>query len=185
MSILLLTLLVLSVGAMTYRLFDRLVIPFRLFLVCLLMVFLASFILQSREIFAQLVKSPDAFDFPTFTGKRAQSPLKPTGDPGSVADVRFQGIHQQDQNFLDEILQNQNADDEKQDKRTRTQVQTVDHTGIVGSGDESVLKGELVINSAGSKRSELIAHKETVKRAQLVTHTETLKRVHQGRLKQP
>jgi hypothetical protein len=178
MSILLLIFLVLSIGAVTYRLFDRLVIPVRLFLVCLLVVSLAAFILQSREIFAQLVESPNAFGFPTF------SLVKPTGDPGSLADVRVQGISQQDQNFLDGILQKQNADDEKQGQRTRTQVQTVDHTGIVGSRDESVLKGELVINSAGSKRSELIAHKETVKRAQLVTHNETLKRVHQGRLKQ-
>ena len=49
----------------------------------------------------------------------------------------------------------------------------------------SVLKGELVINSAGGKRPELIAHKETVKRAQLVTHSEMVKRGHQGRSKQP
>jgi hypothetical protein len=169
MSILLLTFLVLLVGAVTYRLFDRLVRPVRLLVVCLITVSLAAFILQSREIFAQLVKSPSAFGFPTFSDQPAPSVPNSTGDPGSVAYVRFQSISQQDQNFLDEILQNQNADDQKQGRRTR---------------DESVLKGELVVNSAGGKRSEPIARKETVKRAQLVNHNETIKRVHQGRSKQ-
>ena len=65
MSILLLTFLVLLVGSVTYRLFDRLVRPVRLFVACLLMVCLAAFILQSREIF-QLVKSPNTLGFPTF-----------------------------------------------------------------------------------------------------------------------
>jgi hypothetical protein len=181
MSILLVTFFVLLVGIVTYRLFDRLVRSVRLFVVCLLMVSLAALILQSREIFAQLVKSPSAFAFPTFSEKRAPSVQNPTDDPGSVAYVGFQSISQKDQSFLDEILQNQNVDDQKQGQRTRTQVQT----GIVGSGGESVLKGELVINSAGGKRSEPIAHKETVKRAQLVNHNETVKRVHQGRSKQP
>jgi hypothetical protein len=185
MSILLLTFLVLLVGAVTYRLFDRLVRPVRLLVVCLLMVSLAAFILQSREIFARLMTFPGAFGFPTFSDKHALSVPNPTGDPGSETYVRFQSISQQDQNFLDEILQNQSADDQKQGHRTRTQVQTVDKTGIVGSGDVSVLKGELVVNSAGGKRSEPIARKEVVKRAQLVTHNETLKRVHQGRSKQP
>jgi hypothetical protein len=184
MSILLLTFLVLLVGAVTYRLFDRLVRPVRLSVVCLLMVSLAAFILQSREIFAQLMTSPGAFGFPTFSDKHAPSVPNPIGDPGSIAYVGFQSISQQDQNFLDEILQNQNADDQKQGQRARTQVQTVDKTGIVGSGDESVLKGELVVNSAGGKRSEPIARKQAVKRAQLVNHNEMLKRVHQGRSKQ-
>jgi hypothetical protein len=184
MSILLLTFLVLLIGTVAYRLFDRLVIPVRIFLVCLLMVSLAAFILQSREIFAQLVKSPMALGFPTFSDEHTPSVPNPTGDPGPVTNIRFASISQQDQNFLDEILRNP-TDDQKRGKRTRIQVQTIDKTGIIESRDESVLKGELVINSAGGKRSEPIAHKETVKRAQLVTHTEILKRVHQGRSKQP
>jgi hypothetical protein len=184
MGVLLLTFLVLAVGAVTNRLFDRLVKPVRLFMVCLLMVFLAAFILQSREIFAQLVRLPGAFGLPSFPDKRALGVSNPTVDPGSVAYVRFQSISQQDQSFLDEILQNQNADDQKQGQRTRTQVQMADQKAIVGPGGESVLKGELVINSAGGKRSEPIPRKEAVKRAQLVTHNEMLKRIHQGRLKQ-
>jgi hypothetical protein len=174
MSILLVTFLVLLVGIVTYRLFDRLVRPVRLVVVCLLMVSLAAFILQSREIFAQIMTAPGAFGFPTFSDKQSPSVPNQTGDPGSAAYVRSQSISQQDQNFLDEILQNQNADDQKQGQRT----------GTVGSGDEPVLKGELVINSAGGKRSELIAHKETVKRAQPVNRNEMLKRVRQGRSKQ-
>jgi hypothetical protein len=184
MSILLLTFLVFSVGAVTYRLFDRLVRSVRLLVVCLLMVSLTAFILQSREIFSQLMKSAGAFAFANSSDKLASSVPNPTDDPGSVASVRFQSISQQDQNFLDEILQNQNTDDQKQGQETHTGAQTDDKTGIVGSEDESVLRGELVVNSAGSKRSELIAHKEAVRRAQLVNHNEMLKRVHQGRSKQ-
>jgi hypothetical protein len=184
MSVLLLTFLVLAVGAVTNRLFDRLVKPVRLFMVCLLMVSLAAFILQSREIFAQLVKFPGAFGFPTFSAKRALDVSNPTDDRGSAAYVRFQSISQQDQSFLDAILQNQNADDQKPGQRMRALIQMADQKAIVGSGGESVLKGELVINSAGGKRSEPIARKEVVKRAQLVTHNEMFKRVHQGRSKQ-
>ena len=40
--------------------------------------------------------------------------------------------------------------------------------GIIGSGNEPVLKAELVINTAEVKRAELVTHKETVKRAELV-----------------
>ncbi len=174
MSILLLTALVLSVGAVTYRLFDRLVKPVRLFVVCLLMVSLAAFILQSREIFSQLMKSTGAFGFAYFSDKRALSVPNPTDDPGSVASARFQIISQQDHNFLDEILQNQITGDQNQGQER-----------IIGSEDVSVLKGELVINSPGGKRSELTARKEVVRRAQLVNPNEILKRVHQGRSKQP
>jgi hypothetical protein len=164
MSILLLTVLVLSVGAVTYRLFDRLVKSVRLFVVCLLMVSLAAFILQSREIFSQLMKSTGDFGFAYFSDNRALSVPNPTDDPGSVASVRFQSISQQDHNFLDEILQNQITGDQKPGQGR-----------IVGSEDVLVLKGELVINSPGGKRSELIPHKEVVRRAQLVNHNEMLK----------
>jgi hypothetical protein len=173
MSILLLTVLVLSVGAVTYRFFDRLVKPVRLFVVCLLMISLAISILQSRELFSQLMKSTGAFGFSFLPDKRALSVPNPTDDPGSLAAARFQSISQQDHNFLDEILQNEITGDQKPGQGR-----------IVGSEDVSVLKGELVINSPGGKRSELIAHKEAVRRAQLVNHNEMLKRVHQGRSKQ-
>ena len=184
MSALLLALFVLSVGAVIYRLFDRLVKPVRLFVVCLLMVSLAAFILQSREIFSQLVKSAGAFGFAIFSDKGPPSVLNPTTDPGSEAYVPSQSISQQDQKFLDDILQNQNADAQKQGQATRTDAEMVDKTEIIGPEDESVLRGELVINNAGGKRSELIAHKEAVRRAQLVNHNEMLKRAHQGRSKQ-
>jgi|SRR5580704_11220572 hypothetical protein len=185
MSALLLTFLVLPVGAVTYRLFDRLVRSVRIFVVCLLMVSLTAFILQSREIFSQFIKSGGVFSFATFSDKGAPNVPSPTDDRGSVTDVRYQSISQQDQNFLDEIPQNQNADDQKQGQGTRPEAQTDNKTEIVGSGDESILKGELVINSAGGRRSELVAHKDAVRRAQLVNHNEMLKRVHQGRSKQP
>jgi hypothetical protein len=184
MSTLLLALLILTVGGVTYRLFNRLVRPVRLFVVCLLMVSLAAFILQSREIFSQLVKAAGAFGFATLSDKRPQSVLNPTADPGSEAYVASQSISQQDQNFLDDILQNQNTDAQKQGQGTRTDAQMVDKAETIGPEDESVLRGELVINNAGGKRSELIAHKGAVRRAQLVNHNEMLKRVHQGRSKQ-
>jgi hypothetical protein len=173
MSILLLTVLVLSVGAVTYRLFDRLVKPVRLFVVCLLMVSLAALILQSREIFSQLMKSTGAFGFAFVSDKSPLSVPNPADDPGSVASARFQSISQQDHNFLDEILQNQITAEQKPGQGR-----------IVGAEDVLVLKGELVVNSPGSKRSELIAHREAVRRAQLVNHNEMLKRVHQGPAKQ-
>jgi hypothetical protein len=184
MSTLLLTFLVLSVGVVTYRLFDRLVKSVRMLVVCLLMIALTAFILQSREIFSQIMKSAGGFGF-AISDQRQPSVPNPTGEPGSAAYVRYQSISQQDQNFLDQIPQNQNTGNQKEGQGTRAEVQTADKTGIVGSGDESVLKGELVVNSAGGKRSEPIAHKEAVRRAQLVNHNETLKHVHQGRSKQP
>jgi hypothetical protein len=184
MSTLLLALSVLTVGGVTYRLFDRLVRPVRLFVVCLLMVSLAAFILQSREIFSQLVKSAGAFGFAIFSDKGPPSVLNPTTDPGSEAYVPSQSISQQDQKFLDDILQNQNTDAQKRGQGTRTDAQMVDKAEIIGPEDELVLRGELVINNAGGKRSELIAHKEAVRRAQLVNHNEMLKRAHQGRSKQ-
>jgi hypothetical protein len=94
---------------------------------------------------------------------------------GSVAYVTVQSISEEDHNFLDEILQKQNQDGRQQDKPAPTHVQN-DKAGIIGSGNEPVLKGELVINTAEVKRSDPVTHKETVKRAQLVTHNETFKR---------
>jgi hypothetical protein len=185
MSILLLTVPVLLAGVVTYRLLSRLVQPVRVLVVCLLMVSLAAFILQSRELFALLVKSSDLLGVPTFSLQRAPGVPNPTDEPGSRAYFGFQSISQEDQNFLDEILQHQNRDDQKQGNRTRTQVQAVGEAGIIGCGNESVLKGELVINSAEGKHSEPSPHKETVKRAQLVAHNEMFKRAQLVRAKRP
>jgi hypothetical protein len=110
-----------------------------------------------------------------FSDRRALNIPNPTNDPGSVAYIAFQSITKEDHNFLDEILQKQNQDGRQQDKPAPTHVQN-DKAGIIGSGNEPVLKGELVINTAEVKRSDPVTHKETVKRAQLVTHNETFKR---------
>jgi hypothetical protein len=182
MSILLLTVLVLLVGAVAYRLFDRLVRPVRVLVVCLLMVSLEAFILQSREIFALLVKSSDVLSFPTLSDHRAPNAPNQTDGRG-YAYVRFESINQEDQNFLEENLQDKNREDQKPGQRMRAQVPTVDKTGIIGSGDDSALKGELVINSTEAKRPEAITHKETVRRAQLVIHNEAIKRAQPVRSK--
>jgi hypothetical protein len=113
--------------------------------------------------------------FPVFPINGRETFRIPTDDHGSVAYVAFKRISEEDHNFLDEILQKQNQDGQQQDKPAPTHVQK-DKAGIIGSGDEPVLKGELVINTADVKRSDPATHKETVKRAQLVTHNETFKR---------
>lgn len=166
MSIILLTVLVLLVGVMTYMLLKRLVRPVRVVGACVLMVSLAAFIIQNRETIAR----PG-----NFSDQLARNVPNPTDDHGSVAYVTFQSISEEDHNFLDEILQKQNQDGRQQDKPAPTHVQN-DKAGIIGSGNEPVLKGELVINTAEVKRSDPVTHKETVKRAQLVTHNETFKR---------
>ena len=67
------------------------------------------------------------------------------------ADPLARDIRAEDSKFLDDLVQKQNQD-----------------TGMIGSGNEPVLKAELVINTAEVKRAELVTHKETVKRAELV-----------------
>ena len=160
MSIILLTVLVLFVGVVTYMLLKRLVRPVRVVGACVLMVSLAAFIIQ----------------IPIFSDKRARNVPNSTDDSGSVAYVTFQSISEEDHNFLTEILQKQNQDGQQQDKPAPTQVENVYKAGMIGSSNEPVLKGELVINTAEVKRSDPVTHKETVKRAQLVTHNETFKR---------
>jgi hypothetical protein len=175
MSVILLTALVLLVGAVTYRLFDRLVRPVRVGAVCFLMVSLVAFILQIRT------HQGKTSDLPVSSDEHASNVPNPNDDPGSAAYLTFQRTSQEDQDFLNEILRHQ----DQQGKRSSTKVQTVDKAGIIGSGDGAVLKGELVANSGGVKRSEPVAHKETVKRAQLVTHSEVLKRAQLVQSREP
>ena len=156
-------------------LLKRLVSPVRVVGACVLMVSLAAFIIQNRETIARQGNFSAASRFPSFSDKRARNVPNPNDDHGSVAYVTFQRISEEDHNFLDEILQKQNQDGQQQDKPAPIHVQK-DKAGIIGSGDEPVLKGELVINTAEVKRSDPATHKETVKRAQLVTHNETFKR---------
>ena len=73
MSIILLTVLVLLIGAVAYMLLKRLVRPVRVVGACVLMVSLAAFIIQ----------------IPIFSDKRARNVPNPTDDPGSVATSRF------------------------------------------------------------------------------------------------
>src|SRR5208282_6113467 len=168
MSITLLTVLVLLLGVVTYILFKPLVRPVRLIGVCVLMFSLAAFIVQNREIIAHQGNSSDAWRFPIFSDKRAPKVPTPTDGPGPVDDVTFQSISKEDHNFLDEISRKQNQDGQQQGKPAPPENRNNGETGIIGSGNEPVLKAELVINTAEVKRAELVTHKETVKRAELV-----------------
>src|ERR1700730_12511418 len=133
MSVILLTVVVLLVGVMTYMLLKRLVTPVRVVGASVLMVSLAAFIIQNREAIARQG---------IFSDQLARNVPNPTDDHGSVAYVAFQSISEEDQNFLDEIPQKQNQDGQQQDKPAQTHVQNVNQAGIIGSGDEPVLKGE-------------------------------------------
>jgi hypothetical protein len=150
-----------GVESRSYMLLKRLVRPARVVGACVIMVSLAAFIIQNRETIGRRA---------IFSDRRALNIPNPTNDPGSVAYIAFQSITKEDQNFLDEILQKQNQDGQQQDKPASTQVQNVDKAGIIGSSNDPVLKGKLVINTAVN-RPEPVTHKEAVKRAQLVTIT--------------
>jgi hypothetical protein len=182
MGITLLTVLVILVGLVTYMLLKRLVIPVRVIVACVLMVLAAAIILQTRPTIARLWDSSGDWGFPIFSDKRSLNAPSPTDDPGRTANLLFQSICKEDHLFLDEILENQIA--EQQRKPARIQVQNIGQSGIIGSGDEAVPKTDLAVNSAELKRSESIAHKEPVKRAQLVTHYETFKRAELVRSRQ-
>jgi hypothetical protein len=162
MGITLLTVLVLLVGLVTYMLLKRLVTPVRVIAACLLMVLAVAIILQTRPTIARLWDSSGDWGFPIFSEKRTPNAPSPTEDPGRAANLLFQSICKEDHLFLDEILENQIA--EQQGK--------------------PVQKTELAVNSVELKRSESVGHKETVKRAQLVIHNETFKRTELARSRQ-
>jgi hypothetical protein len=182
MGVTLLTVLVLLVGLVTYMLLKRLVIPVRVMVACAFMVLAAGIILQTRSTIARLWDSSGDWGFPTFSDERTLNAPSPTDDPGRAANLLFQSICKEDHLFLDEILANHVA--EQQRKPGRIQVPNIGQAGIIGSGEEPVPKTELAVNSAELKRSESIAHKEPVKRAQLVTHYETFKRAELVRSRQ-
>jgi hypothetical protein len=166
MSITLLTVLVLLVGVVLYILSKPLVRTVRVVGACLLVISLAAFIAQNREIIAHQGNSFSASRFSIFPDQHAPNVPNPTDDSGSVADVTFQSISKEDREFLDEILQKQSG--QQQGKPAHTQMQNNGKAGVVGSANERVLRAELVINTADLKRSEPVTHKETVKRAELV-----------------
>ena len=177
MGITLLTVLVILVGLVTYMLLKRLVIPVRVIVACVLMVLAAAIILQTRPTIARLWDSSGDWGFPIFSDQGTLNVPSPTADPGRAANLLFQSICKEDHLFLDEILENQIA--QQQGKPARIQVQNLGQ-----AGDEPVQKTELAVNSVELKRSESVAHKETVKRAQLVTHNETFKRAELARSRQ-
>jgi hypothetical protein len=182
MSVTLLTVLVLLVGLVTYMLLKRLVTPVRVIAACVLMVLAAAIILQTRPTIARLWDSSGDWGFPILSDKRTLNAPSPSDDPGRAASLLFQSICKEDHLFLDEILENQIA--QQQGKPARIQGQNFGRAGIIGSGDEPVQKTELAVNSVELKRSESVAHKETVKRAQLVIHNETFKRAELARSRQ-
>ncbi len=158
MSILLLTIIVLSAGAVTYMLLKRLVRPVRVVGTCVLIVLLATFIaiVQNRETIFHHSKG--------------------------AASVTFQTISEEDHNFLNETLQKQGG--QQQANPAPTKFQNIGRSRLAGSSNEPDLKAELVINTAEVGRSEPITPKVTVKRAQLVTHNETVRRAELVRSKQ-
>ena len=178
MSVILFIVLVLLAGAVTYRVLHVLVTSVRVLGACVLMFSLAAFILQNqiRETIAHQGNAPGASRFSIFSDKGTLNDSDPIHDPRSVAYVIFQNFSREDHDFLDEILQKQNQDGSLPGKPAPTRVQKIGKAGLIGPGNEPLLKGELVINTAEAKRSEPITHKETVKRAQLVIHNETFKR---------
>jgi hypothetical protein len=177
MGITLLTVLVLLVGLVTYMLLQRLVTPVRVIAACLLMVLAAAIVLQTRPTITRLWDSSGDWGFPIFSDQGTLNVPSPSADPGRAANLLFQSICKEDHLFLDEILENQIA--QQQGKPARIQVQNLGQ-----AGDEPVQKTELAVNSVELKRSESVAHKETVKRAQLVTHNETFKRAELARSRQ-
>jgi hypothetical protein len=177
MGITLLTVLVLLVGLVTYMLLKRLVTPVRVIAACLLMVLAATIVLQTRPTITRLWDSSGDWGFPIFSDQGTLNVPSPSADPGRAANLLFQSICKEDHLFLDEILENQIA--QQQGKPARIQVQNLGQ-----ASDEPVQKTELAVNSVELKRSESVAHKETVKRAQLVTHNETFKRAELARSRQ-
>jgi hypothetical protein len=166
MSIVWLTVLVLVVGLVTFGLSGRLVIVARMAAACTLMMILAASILfvQNMEKIGRdfAIVRPLSFLF----GDRTKNLPNPAPDSEPGLNFALQAISREDHLFLDELLRKLNEDAQPQGKSVPGQ--NIRRTGIVGSGDESLLKAELAINSAEIKRVEAGSRKETVKRAQLV-----------------
>ena len=182
MSITLLTISVLLIGIVTYRLLKRLVAPVRIVGACVLMVLLETFILTEENLrtAAPPAHSSGASSLSVFSAQGGLIVPNSTHDSGPAAEVPLQRISEEDHSFLDNILDKQN-----QDRKTEpTQVRNIGKAGINGSAKEPLLKADLAVNTALAERSEPVTHKETVKRAQLVTHAETSKHLESVRTRQ-
>jgi hypothetical protein len=167
MGIFWLTVLLLLVGLVAFWLLESLVTLARVAAACILMILLAGFILfvQNMETIGHwnfAAVRPLSFLFGDHT-KNLPSPA-PDSEPG--LNFALQAISREDHLFLDELLRKLNEDAQPPGKSAPGQ--NIRRTGIVGSGDESLLKAELAINSAEIKRAEAGNRKETVRRAQLV-----------------
>jgi hypothetical protein len=170
MSILWLTVLVPLLGLVTYLLLPVLVQPVRIVFACLLMALpvVVTVALQSPQTNTHRGKSSDTFDRSATSDAPTATPQDPTLDPGQVAYVTFQRNSKEDHDFLDQILQKEYQASQPHGEPASAQVSNIRKVGIVGSGDERVLRAELVINTAEDKRPEAANHHETLKRPELI-----------------
>jgi hypothetical protein len=168
MSIFWLTVLLLLVGLVAFGLLERLVTVARVAATCMLMILLAGFILlvQNMETIGHHWNFATVWHSSFLSGDRTKNIPNPTPDSEPGLTFALQAISREDRLFLDELLRKLNED--AQSKGKAVPGQNIRRTGIVVSGNESLLKAELAINSAEVKRAEAVNRKETAKRAQLV-----------------
>jgi hypothetical protein len=74
-----------------------------------------------------------------------------------------QDIHQQDRNFLDDLVQKQSQDERQDRSYLSAPDQDIDRAGTIVSSSKAVPRAELVINTEIVKRAELVVHKGTPK----------------------
>jgi hypothetical protein len=155
MSILWVIVFALLLGIAIYLSFYTWVRSARLVAAC---VFMAAFtvIVQNLETISHIWSSAGASSVPFFSDNRPRNVLNSNEHSGPVADVAFQSIIREDQNFLDEFAQRQTG----QSPEIPTPLQ------VPG------LAKELDVNTLHGKRAAPVSHKETVKRAQLVIQNE-------------
>ncbi len=170
MSILWLTVLVPLGGLVTYLLLPVLVQPVRILFVCLLMALpvVATVALQSHQTIPRQGKSPDTSNRSATSDGPTATPQDQTLDPGQVAYVTFQRNSKEDHDFLDQILQKEYQASQSRGKLASARVPNIGKVGIVGSGDEPVLRAELVINVTEGKHPEVGSHHEAFKRPEPV-----------------
>jgi hypothetical protein len=168
MSIFWLTVLLLLVGLVAFGLLERLVTVARVAATCMLMILLAGFILlvQNMETVGRHWNFTTVWRPSFLSGDRTKNVPNPAPDSEPGLTFTLQAISREDRLFLDELLRKLNEDAQSQSKSVPGQ--NIRRTGIVGSGNQSLLKAELAINSAEVKRAEAGNRKETAKRAQLV-----------------
>ena len=168
MSIFWLTVLLLLVGLVAFGLLERLVTVARVAATCMLMILLAGFILfvQNMEAIGRHWNFATVWPLSFLSGDRTKNVPNPAPDSEPGLTLALQAISREDHLFLDELLRKLNEDAQSQGKSVPGQ--NIRRTGIVVSGNESLLKAELAINSAEVKRAEAGNRKETAKRAQLV-----------------